>query len=296
MRAQNVPQTLGLGVPFAVIGFAGSLLAAEFFKAGCFEHDTTWRVLLLVTAVPAAALLGKALDVCIQRWPFGLTMVACVVGTACLSVFCGAFVGGVEWPPSGVRAGACDGFAASAAFAPAFGATLLAAHRATFPRAGSMVAASRRMAVWRAVACSISLGTLAALPQLNRYAACPPAQSTIGLAFAVVAVLAAAVLALGDAHRFERAAALARDAIRERPVYASDARAFGAAYVDLGVGEALREVPVSGSTAYRDLAPPVRVLRGDPVDARRLLGFAMMRSAIAFALASASLGVQLALT
>ncbi|MGK3991553.1 hypothetical protein WME99_51365 [Sorangium sp. So ce136] len=330
---------VSLVVPFGAIGLVGGWLTADSFHLA----DEAPRYLLAGVTPVVAALLGSYLTRRIGgvgagsapvmssagagrgdgaawmdgpgRWtrqgPIAASLLALwAIGVA--GVVNGMTIG-LLLGPAGMIIGAAFGAVFSLPFVPALAAVLLAANRVGRARAGSIVAAADRRAVWAATSMVIALAVLTAralfgaplAPELGR-AVAAMGLATVGVLFVVDAVALARVLTLsrgpmaagegGEAGELE-VEAEARDETGELGEgetgrgrsAARGGRGMGER-IDLGLGEEVQVEVVRPTHAYRGTRQIARVVRGNRERAAAVLRAALARGGIALAIGAALWG------
>nr|AYM52290.1 hypothetical protein [Sorangium cellulosum] len=333
---------VSLVVPFGAIGLVGGWLTADSFHLA----DEAPRYLLAGVTPVIAALLGSYLTRRIggvgagsapvtssagagwgdgaawmdgpgrwtRRGPIAASLLALwAIGVA--GVVNGMTIG-LLLGPAGMIIGAAFGAVFSLPFVPALAAVLLAANRVGRARAGSIVAAADRRAVWASTSMVIALAVLAArmlfgaplAPELGR-AVAAMGLATVGALFVVDAVALARVLTLsrgpmaagegdeageleveveagdeaGDlGERGEGETGRGRSAAR-------GGRGMGER-IDLGLGEEVQVEVVRPTHAYRGTRQIARVVRGNRERAAAVLRAALARGGIALAIGAALWG------
>jgi len=286
---------LGLLLPFTVIGAAGGWMAADFFRVGALKMVDSGLRPTIVVVTPLCALLLALLIQPTVRWPraFAAFTAACV-GVLSAGLVGGALIGVLRWSRWGLGEGAATGFACSLAFLPAFGLVLAAVRRVGRARPGSLVDRADRRAVWVAVACSVTLGTLAALPNWNVFPTDvrPSLELSRNLGLGAFAVLFA--LCLGDAFALFRAFRVERQVQVMRPANPDDPRlVWSPRKLDLGVGEETLASVLSAAAVYRENDRVLSVIRGNPYEARRLLFGTFAMGLAALVVSGACLAIQI---
>jgi hypothetical protein len=279
--------SVSLVLCFGAVGLVGGWLTADAFA---LDGDAIRWLLTSVTPI-AAALLGAYLSArlvsaegtqgagpWLQRSALarGLLVVAAIVLAGAVN---GASIGLLLVPPAGLVFGAFFGVLCSLPFVPALGLVLFAAMRAGRARAGSVVAASDRRAVWAAAAAVIALGVLG-----MRALYPPPVEPWLTTVVAGVACAVLVGLFAVDAIELARVATMA--ALSE--VEADGGRAMRAdggevEAVDLGVGDEVRVEVVRPKHAYRGVEQIARVVRGSRELTAAALRGGLARAGVALA-------------
>jgi type III secretory pathway component EscS len=260
-------------LPFTVIGAVGGWMAADFFRFGAIKMGDNGLRLAFVVVTPLCALLLALLVQPTVRWPRALrAFSAASIGVLSAGLVGGALVGVLLWSRWGIVFGAVMGFFCSLAFLPAFGLVLAAARRVGRARPGSLVDRADRRAVWVAVASSVTLGTIAALPDwdISPIGIHPSVEVSRDLGIAAYTVLIA--LWLGDAFALFRAVRVERQTHAMRQANPDDPRLISSPHkLDLGVGEETVASVLSPAVPYREYGRVLSVIRGNPLEARRAL-------------------------
>lgn len=329
-RGGSSPPSLVL--PFAVLGLAGGWLTADAFHVRHELEPVRWLLAFFSPLVAAALgvylgprLLGVATDGGAPPAPAAWLARGWLAGTlwtllaiAVAGLINGMLIGLLLVFPVGALFGAFFGVLCAVPFLPALAAVILAARRVGRARAGSMVDASDRRAVWLAVAAvtvaGCLLGPIAWPPSpAEREALALVRQGAVALAGAVIAwsfvMDAAALVRLTKAGRSERAgteawregggAGAARQGQAEGLGVDADsgqealegalavAAADGAEVVDLGLGDEVRVEAVPAAHAYRGARRVRQVVRGSRERATAALRGGMARAALALAAGAA---------
>ncbi|MDI1444132.1 hypothetical protein [Polyangium sp. 6x1] len=262
-----------LSLPYAVLGAVGGWMAADFFRVGALKlMDAGLRPAFVVVTPLCALLLGVLVQPTVH-WPRrAAAFLAAAVGVLSAGLMGGALIGVMRWSRWGLGEGAATGFVCALGFLPAFALVLAAARRVGRARPGSLVDRADRRAVWLAVAVSVALGTLAALPDWNVFPTGVRPSLEVSRTLGVAAVAAIFALCLGDAVALARALRVERLLSAMRPASADDPRvAWSPRKLDLGLGEETRASVLSAAVVYREHDRVLSVVRGNPRDARRAL-------------------------
>ncbi|MGK3995677.1 hypothetical protein [Sorangium sp. So ce1024] len=221
----------------------------------------------------------------------------------------GMTIVGILLGPEGTMMGAALGALFSLPFIPALALVLLAASRVGRARAGSIVAASDRRAVWAATAAVIALATLATRARFGA----PPAPD-LGRVIAGVGLAVVAALFAVDAVALARVLTLPR-----RPVGAGEGAGGGGELgrggeveieveveargqrsgtgmgmeerIDLGLGDEVQVEVVQPTHAYRGARQIARIVRGNRERAATALQEGLVWGGIALALGAALWGM-----
>ncbi|WP_437679946.1 hypothetical protein [Sorangium sp. So ce131] len=324
-----------LALPFGAIGLVGGWLTAD--QIG--RPEPALRLLLTSITPIVAALLGSYLTRQIggvgpgaraenAGWAEGTTPVEgpgqwtrrgpIVAGLLALGAIGVAGVAngmaiGVMFGPPGLVFGAAFGAVCSLPFMPALAVVLLAASRVGRARAGSIVAASDRRAVWGATAGVIAAAVLAARAWIGAHVVAELGHAVAGVALAVVgalvvadAVALARVVKLprgrtevgesGDGVEMGEGGEAGDDDARgaESAACAGALGASGAAgsaeRVDLGLGDDVHVEVVRPTHAYRGVRQIARVVRGNRERAAAALRGALVRGGTVLAVGAALWG------
>jgi hypothetical protein len=271
----NTPPSprLGLLLPFTVIGAVGGWMAADFFRVGALKVMDAGLRPAFVVVTPLCALLLALLVGPTVRWPRAFSAFgAATVGVLSAGLVGGGLIGVLRWSRWGLGEGAATGVVCALGFLPAFALVLAAARRVGRARPGSLVDRADRRAVWVAVASSVALGTVAALPDWNVFptGVRPSLELSRNLGLAAFAVLF--TLWLVDAIALFRAFRVERQIHAMRPAAADDPRlVWSPKKLDLGVGEETLASVLSAAVVYREHDRVLSVIRGNPHEARRAL-------------------------
>jgi hypothetical protein len=307
-----------LALPFGAIGFVGGWLTADMF--GLRGDEIRW-LLGIVTPI-SAAVLGACLTARIGggrgeaarfsaeaggragSWTRQPPLVASllVLGAIVLAgIANGATIGMVLLPPVGAIVGAIYGAMCALPFIPALGLVLLAANRVGRARAGSIVAASDRRAVWTATATAIAVAGLAGRALFSRTVAPDLVLVAAGISCAVLAAMFVADGVALTRVRTMPPAELAADEVgAPLGLTAEELAARGSAgldagrreEIDLGLGDEVRVEVVTPTHAYRGVQRIARVVRGDREGAAAALRAGMMRAGVALAASAVLWGLR----
>ncbi|WP_159396866.1 hypothetical protein [Sorangium cellulosum] len=331
-----------LALPFGAMGLVGGCLAADQLAV----PEPALRLLLTSITPVVAALLGSYLTGRIggvaagaragdagrgagagasAGWAGGTALVEgpgqwtqrgpIVAGLLALGAIGVAGVAngmaiGVMFGPPGLVVGAAFGAVYSLPFMPALAVVLLAASRVGRARAGSIVAASDRRAVWGATAGVIAVAVLAARAWIGAHVAADLGHVVAGVGLAVVgalvvadAVAMARVMKLprgrmevgesGDGGEAGEAGEVGEGGARraERAARADGQGASGGAgtpeRVDLGLGDEVHVEVVRPTHVYRGVRQVARVVRGNRERAVAALRGALVRGGIALSAGAA---------
>ncbi|EYF04547.1 hypothetical protein [Chondromyces apiculatus] len=261
-----------VALPFAVLGAAGGWMAADFFRVGALEHmDAGLRPALVAITPLTALLLGVVLQP-VTRWPAARAAVATVVSVLSAAIFAGAFVGAMTWAKDGVGTGAASGFWCGVAFLPGFGAVLAASRRVGRARAGSLVDGADRRTVWLAVAVTIALGTLAALPDWTLLPGKGMPALGVSRALGILAVTTTGIVALWNAAALFRALRATQKLRTMRACAPDDPNLVWAQrQLDFGLGYQAAASVLPAGGIYREHDRFTAVIRGDASLAGRAL-------------------------
>lgn len=251
---------LHLALSFAGVGLAGGgLFGATWIPDG----DANWLSVLLPIVTPiTAGLLGLWLA---PRLGWGMERLVprVVLGVAVAGMLNGVFAG-LPVLPINLLLGPVMGLFCAIPFLPPLALVVAFARRATRARAGSVLAAARRRALYLVAAASAVFGApFAAGSVMRADGRWPMVFAWIAFAGAAFAapLFALEVVSLGKhawlAWQSRAASPLGEDALERlarEPV----------PVVDFGVGEAQRGEIVGAQTAYRDGVRPRRVFVGSP--------------------------------
>lgn len=334
---------VSLALPFGAIGLVGGWLTADSYH---LEPPHNLPGILLVAVTPVvAALLGSYLTRRIggvgsggsaasdggagaagsagpllaagwaegpgrwtQRGPLAASLLAVwAIGVA--GVVNGMTILGILLGPEGTILGAALGALFSLPFIPALAVVLLAANRVGRARAGSIVAASDRRAVWAATAAVIALAALAlsgapAAPELGR-AVAGAGLVVVAALFAIDAVALARVLTLprrpvgagaggggggelGDGGEVEIEVEVEGRA--EAGGQRSGTGMGTGERIDLGLGDEVQVEVVRPTHAYRGARQIARIVRGNRERAVAALRAGLARGGIALAIGAALWG------
>ena len=282
-----------LSFPFAVLGAVGGWMAADFFRVGALHLlDAGLRPAFVVVTPLCALLLGVLVQPTVH-WPRPLAaFFAATVGVLSAGLMGGALIGVMRWSRWGLGEGAATGFVCALGFLPAFALVLAAARRVGRARPGSLVDRADRRAVWLAVAVSVALGTLAALPDWNVFPTGVRPSLEVSRTFGLAAVAAIVALCLGDAVALVRALRVERLLPAMRAASGDDPRvAWSPRKLDLGLGEETRASVLSAAVVYREHDRVLSVVRGNPRDARRALLGAFACGLLALGVGGASVAL-----
>lgn len=278
-----------LVVPYTVIGAAGGWMAADFFRVGALAAMDDGLRTSLAVVTPICALLVGVLVGPMVRWPGRFkSFVGAAIAVLSAGLVGGGLIGVLRWSRNGLGEGAATGFICALAFLPAFTLVLAAARRVGRARPGSLVDRADRRAVWLAVATSVALGTLAALPDWNVFPMGVRPSLEVSRWLGLAALTAIAALCVNDAAALVRAILTFRQVDTMRPTSPDDPRiAWSPRRLDLGLGDSTLAAVLSAAVAYRDHDRILSVVRGDPHAARRALFGTFASGLVALALASA---------
>lgn len=286
---------LGLLLPFTVIGAVGGWMAADFFRVGALQAMDRGLRPAFVVVTPLCALLLALLVQPTVRWPRAFAAFsAASVGVLSAGLVGGALIGVLRWSRWGLGEGAATGFVCSLAFLPAFGLVLAAARRVGRARPGSIVDRADRRVVWVAVASSIALGTLAALPNWLVFPTDfhPSLEVSRNLGLAAFTMLIG--LWLGNAFALLRTFRVERQTDAMRLANPDDPRLVWSPHkLDLGIGEETRASVLAAGNPYRDYDHVLSVIRGNPMEARRALFGTFAMSLAALVVSGACLAMQI---
>jgi hypothetical protein len=272
-----------LALPFAALGLAGGTLSAHVTVGLDHLHshgDGFIGALLMVLTPLTCAFLGEYLRGRVKRAFVARTLLATVLAGALNGVGIGLFVGA----GAGVLVGASCGFFFSLPFVPATLLIVGAGRSVGRAGVGSLVDTADRRGVWAATFAAIALGALVATFQRGG----PPPLFLTSVALA--GLLAISLLDVIAAHRLRRLAALT-EGMRLRQHVPMEITA-GAQAFDLGVGDEAWDEVARSPTPYREADRLVRVVHGNPAQARAAVGGALRRDGIAMALAVGALLLQ----
>ncbi|WP_437638348.1 hypothetical protein [Sorangium sp. So ce854] len=337
---------VSLALPFGAIGLVGGWLTADSYHLEP-PHNLPGILLAAVTPVVAALLgsyltrriggvgsggsaasdggpgaAGDAGPLLATGWPEGpgrwtrrgplVASLLAVWAIGVAGVVNGMTILGILLGPEGTILGAALGALFSLPFIPALAVVLLAANRVGRARAGSIVAASDRRAVWAATAAVIALAALAARALFGAPLAPDFARAVAGAGLAVVAALFAV-----DAVALARVLTLPR-----RPVGAGAGGGGGGELgdggeveievevegraeaggqrsgtgmgmgerIDLGLGDEVQVEVVRPIHAYRGARQIARIVRGNRERAAAALRAGLARGGIALAIGAALWG------
>lgn len=309
-----------LTLPFGAIGLSGGWLTADM----CYMPGSEVRWLLgIVTPLSAATLgaflsariggrsgealrLGAQADERIRSWSRQDPLVAglLVLGAIVLAGMAnGALIGMMLLPPVGAILGAICGAIWALPFIPALGLVLRAASRVGRARAGSIVAASDRRAVWTATATVIAVAGLAGRASYPHTVAPDLILAAAGISCVVLAAMFVAdAAALTRVLKMPPAELAAEEAGAAMGLTAEELAARGSAdhgagrrharEIDLGLGDELRVEVVSPTHAYRGVQQIARMVRGDRERAAAALRAGMIRAGMALAASAALWGLR----
>ena len=285
-----------LVIPFAMVGAAAGWLTGRSLAGPMFGGVSSHHVAPAATGL--ALFLGAFAGFLLQRQcrdivatgggPRHMRMLAIVVSVGAISGAGASFFIPYD---DGWFNSALLGAAASLVFAPIAAYVVSAARRAARARLGSIVAAADHRAVWVALAVSIGVATLGALPEWEvRYPTIdvPPlpafcmAMASVGLTLsALVLDLFALRKLTGIERRAETMVEAATDPERpELPV------------IDLGLGDEVLASVAHGAT-YRDQAERVTgLLVGSAIHAHYAMRAAALRSAVSSAVIATVIAVH----
>ncbi|WP_437783586.1 hypothetical protein [Sorangium sp. So ce1097] len=335
---------VSLALPFGAIGLVGGWLTADSYHLEP-PHNLPGILLAAVTPVVAALLgsyltrriggLGSGGSVASDggagaaghagpllaagwaegpgRWTRRGPLVASLLAVWAIGVagvVNGMTILGILLGPEGTILGAALGALFSLPFIPALAVVLFAANRVGRARAGSIVAASDRRAVWAATAAVIALAALAtralfgapAAPELGR-AVAGAGLAVVAALFAVDAVALARVLTLprrpvgagagpggelGDGGEVEIEVAVEGRA--EAGGQRSGTGMGMGERIDLGLGDEVQVEVVRPIHAYRGARQIARIVRGNRERAAAALRAGLARGGIALAIGAALWG------
>lgn len=270
-----------LALPFAFLGLVSAFYVADFWRFGQSGNEGTARGVLAFAIPLVAGALGFALSTRRVAEAHGAAFVSVVLvlGTLVAGGAIGALTGAVFARPTGVGASMQMGFFTSIVLLPLAGAMTFLARRVGRARVGSIVDEADRRAPWIVACACAAAGRLALLCNAGVIVYDPPARPpstavSMGLAWLG---LVAAIAGFGC-----DAIGWARVRMARRRVAAMTLRDPATAFtcddvVDLGLGREEHE-ELLGGPAYRTIAQPIAVVRGDVDESGAMMGRATLRS------------------
>lgn len=268
--------------PFAVLGAVGGWLTARIL-IGDSRSDAPISILLLVCTPIVAGVLGEILRTRVARSFVLRTVISTVLAGMVNGILVGTFVGLLI----GTLYGALFGFFFALPFVPANLLVTAAARRVGSAAAGSPVDGAHRRAVWVAVAASVAMGALIAVPTRSG-----PAVHLVSLlaAFAILVLGLYDLFALDDVRRIARV----QSRMRPRATVGPQVVDAGALAYDLGVGDGIYDEIAQAATPYREADRLVQVVRGEPHLALQALRWAVFVDLLALTAALGAFVLQLA--
>jgi hypothetical protein len=289
-HAPSARPAIGLALPFAAVGLAGSLLlAVEMLNvlSGALllpheAHAGTFCVIVVAVVTSLTAGVGALIGRSTIRSFFlnGLVLTSAVGIAAAMAGVASTLVARAviprfdEEPPLALAFG---GAWLALVMAPLFWMPLMvvlaARHRAQVARPRSVLAGAERQRVWAVTAFVIALGS--ALVVLG-HGMLETARASLALTVGAVLVLASLVLVA--ARRLMRVTAIARGVEK-----VTDPRDVATSIqVDLGVGEELWVSRTVKDDPYRGTACPETGVRGAVFDAQRRLTWTLLTEGALF--------------
>jgi len=291
-----------IALPFAVIGAAGGGLVAHLLSGGYRMSDARFTVLLVVSTAAVAGLLGRLLErhlgACTWNERYTRTIFSALLAGAVNGglIYAGVVIASERAHPEaliGLPFAGIFGAVVAVPFLVPLCLTVRASATANDAREGSIAFDSRRRAVWRVVAGSISVACLFGIPRPNGMKQALLHHWPTQLTLVCLAVVAwSTILELVEARRTR----ILRST-HESFHLASDRDAIPSSVprlVDYGLGGEVRVETAPGVLAYRTADEARRVALGDPALALRDLRHAATVGAIALVLCGLTLVCQLA--
>jgi hypothetical protein len=265
MTVSHAGKPMNLVMPLAALGVGGALVVADLLRVGCFPRDDDLAV-FLVTSLPLATTLLGLLFSWTQAASRPAGRLASAAVTCATGALLGAAIGSFCWGEQGAAMGASDGLGIGAGFAVAFAVVGAAARRAGRARPSSVVDSSDRLLVAAAVAALLGISAGGVLLRRVAHPTCTAGLTATPVVAAVSTIALLVIVGLQWASLARASAVMARAQRAVDPAFGPDTPCF-----DYGIGDELGAEYGARRNAYRDRPAVIRVTRGSPTVARRVL-------------------------